>query len=261
MDNRVLELADRQASQKAIIIVDSRERQSSVITHLRDHPAIIEEQQLQIGDYICSDRVCAERKTVADFLASLTDQRLFTQLESLAAAYEKPILLLEGNSESLFYSSIHPNAIRGALASISLDYRVPIIWTRNPKETAAQLYWIAKREQFPQSRQPQIRSQKPEAVALPLYLTAGLPGVSSVLAARLLKKFRSVRQLANATPEELQKVEGIGEEKAKKIMEAFNQTYRKARTTKEKEKNEEKNGEKNEGKNEEKSPAAKEDKQ
>ncbi len=213
---------------KPLIYVDNRELHSSVVAHLREHPAILEERQLVIGDYICSEKVCAERKTVSDFLSSLVDQRLFSQLESLAAAYEKPILLLEGNSEALFFErSIHPNAIRGALASISLDYRIPIIWTRNPRETAAQLYWIANREQLLEKRVPAIRTPRPQAVPQPLYLAAGLPGVNTVLAQRLLKKFRSVRALACASPEDLQVVSGIGPEKAQRIVSAFTERYRK----------------------------------
>jgi len=210
-----------------VIVADHREAASGVIRHLSGLDALVRAEQLEVGDYILSDRVAVERKSVADFAASITDQRMFSQIERLAKSYEKPLLLLEGDQNSLFENGLHPNSVRGALSSITIDLGVPIICTRNPKETAAQLYWIARREQLDLKRDVQIRSLGMEA---PLhkhqeFLVSGLPFVNSVMSERLLKRFGSPGKLFAATEEELKSVEGIGEVKARKIRELLDAEY------------------------------------
>ena len=133
---------------KVIVYADCREAPSQINTYIEELGAVVCCRQLKVGDYIASDRVGIERKTMTDFLGSVMNQRLFRQLNELSANFESPVLILEGNPELLWHESgMHPNAIRGALASIAVDHSVPIIWTRNPRETAAQIHWIAYREQ------------------------------------------------------------------------------------------------------------------
>jgi Fanconi anemia group M protein len=214
--------------EKVVILADHREIASNVTRHLRQHDAEIREIQLKVGDYIVSERVAVERKSVPDFLQSIIDQRLFKQMEQLADSYEKPVLILEGNPEMLFLErNMHENTVRGVLSSIAIDYRIPIIWTHNSKETASQIYWMAYREQVQESKGLQIRCNKKNHSFShnQEFLVAGLPNISNVLSKRLLKHFGTVRDVYDATPEELMKVEGIGKEKAKKIWELINAGY------------------------------------
>jgi len=215
--------------EKVVILADHREIASNVTRHLRQHDAEIREIQLKTGDYRISERVAVERKAIPDFLQSIIDQRLFKQMEELACSYEKPVLILEGNPEGMFLErNMHANTVRGVLSSIAIDYRIPIIWTHNSKETAAQIYWMAYREQVQESRGLQIRCSK-KVSSLPQqqeFLVAGLPNVSNVLSKRLLGHFGTVRDVYDATPEELMKVEGIGKEKAKKIWDLINAGYK-----------------------------------
>ncbi len=215
-------------TEKVTVIADNRERQSDVIRNLQRFDLQIIEKNLLAGDYLCSDRVGIERKKVSDFLASIMDQRLFTQLENMVATFEKPLLLIEGNPDTLFLdSNLHENAIRGALAAVALDYKTPIIWTRNSQESAAQIYWIAYREQVQEKRIPQIRANKKafDPKQQQEYLIAGLPHVSTTLARRLLEHFGSPHAVFHATVEQLQEVDKIGEKKAKRIRELLDQAY------------------------------------
>ncbi len=214
--------------ERIVILADHREASSNVTRHLKSHDADIRETQLKVGDYIVSERVAVERKAIPDFLQSIIDQRLFRQMEELVCSYEKPVLILEGNPELLFLErNMHKNTVRGVLSSIAIDYRVPIIWTRNSKETAAQIYWMAYREQVGESKGLQIRcSKKNHSVSHSQeFLVAGLPNISNVLSRRLLKHFGSVSAVYSAQPEELMQVEGIGKEKAKKIWDLINAGY------------------------------------
>lgn len=210
------------------VVADHREQASNVSRHITELGGDVRYEQLKVGDYITSDRTGIERKHVRDFLSSLVDQRMFRQAEELSESFDSPLLIIEGNPEMLFIDrGVHPNAVRGALASIALDYRVPIIHTQNPRETAAQIYWIAYREQVKGKRPLQIRASRKclTQEKLQEFVVSGLPGVNSTLSRRLLEFFGSVRGVFSAGPDELSQVEGIGEKKAKRIWELLNSGY------------------------------------
>ncbi len=212
---------------KITVFVDHREN-NMVPAYIKECGADVILKQLRVADYICSDRVALEKKTVSDFLQSIINQRIFKQMEEIANSFERPLLILEGNQDFLFVErKIHPNTIRGVLSSIAIDYKVPILWTSNSRETAGMIYWIAKREQDHEKRGIQIRAKtKTETLQdQQEYIVAGLPHVSNVLSKRMLKEFKTVKKLFSAKPEKLQKVEGIGEEKAKKIWDILNKEY------------------------------------
>lgn len=214
---------------KPVIFIDNRELNSNVARHLKDFDIEIREKQLDVGDYILSDRVCCERKTIRDFLQSIMNQRIFNQLENISNSYEKPVLILEGNPDLLFIErNMHANTIRGVLASIAIDYGIPIIWTQNSRETAAQLSWIAKREQGQEKREIQIRSNKKNSSLSEQqeFLISGLPHISNTLSKRLLKKFKTPKKVFTAKPETLMKVDKIGEKKAERIRRILDSEYK-----------------------------------
>ncbi len=214
--------------QKIKIIMDIRERASGVESGFLEIGAEIDLQQLDIGDYICSDRVCIERKTVSDFLSSITDQRLFEQFNRMKKAFDIPILLIEGRTEDLFSErGIHPNAVRGAFSSIAIDYKIPTLWSHNIRETAHQIFSIAKREQIKGNRMPSARVSKKMRSTREMqeFLISGLPDINSVLSKNLLETFGTPNNVFNADIIEIMKVEGIGKEKAKKIFEVLNIDY------------------------------------
>src|SRR2546428_7957782 len=104
---------------------------------------------LEIGDFICSERLAAERKTHSDFVSSIIDGRLFEQTENLLDNFEKVVVVVEGSSDR----NINDNAYSAALAKVLVD-GVSIISTRSPKETAKTIYWIAQKEQFEENLSP-----------------------------------------------------------------------------------------------------------
>ncbi|RLI97867.1 MAG: hypothetical protein DRO99_02250 [Candidatus Aenigmatarchaeota archaeon] len=213
---------------KLTVFVDHRERASNVARILERRDVLVNEAQLDVADYVVSDRIGIERKTVPDFLNSLADQRIFDQLRRLSASYEKPLLMLEGEPKQLYRERrMHENAIRGALSSVALDYGIPIIWTENAKETAGMIHRIADREQNGGRREPRIRACK-RTMDLPRmqeFLVAGLPAINTRLSKRLLSHFKTPRNVFSATEETLMCVEGIGREKVRKIFDLLNCEY------------------------------------
>jgi len=204
------------------IFADNREN-CAVISEL-ERLCVIEMKNLPVGDYVCSDRVVVERKSESDFASSIMDGRLFSQMKELCG-YEKPVLLLERNGQNV--SRIHPNAIRGALASLALDFNVPIIFSQSYIDTAGIIFQIAKREQIEDKRTISIRQKA--GIDTPArhqeFLVAGLPSVSTVLAKRMLARFGTPQKIFSASLDELQEIEGIGEEKAKRVFEMLNSEY------------------------------------
>ncbi len=208
-------------SEQIIIFVDSREQAASVNKELFQKPGVkIIMKPLDVGDYILSKDVCAERKTTEDFLSSMLDGRLFGQLKNMRENYAKPLIIMEGNMQDLFtLRNVHRNAILGALSSIALDYQIPIINTKNANETAEYLYTIAKREQIDKKTELRLLVGR-KGLSLEeqqRFIMEGLPMVGPALAKAMLEKFGTIKQIVNANEKELQEVEGLGVKKAKLI--------------------------------------------
>jgi Fanconi anemia group M protein len=208
------------------IIIDHRESRSPVMRFLSQKDITVEPHQLDIGDYIVSSRIGVERKTVDDFLNSLIDGKLFVQMKNLRATYSRPLLILEGEG-LLTKRNVSHNAIFGSIASIIVDFGIPIIPTSSPQETADFLSVMVHREQRQGDRAVAIRGEKTARTTAEKqqFLVEGLPNISAILAQRLLQHFGSIRALANASEEDLCRVNGIGKNIASDILKILTAEY------------------------------------
>ncbi len=209
------------------ISADYREKASGVIKELIDMGAEIDLGQLEVADYICSQRCGIEFKTVPDFVDSLIDGRLLHQVRALKQNFEKPLIIIEGNQDMFSVRNIHPNALRGLLATIAVSFGVPMLQTKNYKDTAGLIIAIAKREQeeYGKDYSPH-RLKKPMTLREQQeYLISALPGVGPSLARPLLSRFGSVKEIMNSDVDKLKDVEQIGDVKANKIREVIDNSY------------------------------------
>ena len=184
---------------KTPIILDKRENNSLIKSNLIEQKAFFSEEILQIGDYLISDTIL-ERKTYKDFIASITDKRLFNQIHQMKK-YPNQFLILEGFNFT-YKSSFHPNAIRGAILSIAKQ--IPIIYTENESDTAKFLITLAKR----QEKNPQEFSIRQTKSNLSLeqqkqFILEGFPEIGPTTAKNLLKKFGSLKKIFDAKKEDL----------------------------------------------------------
>ncbi|HTY91691.1 MAG TPA: DEAD/DEAH box helicase [Methanocella sp.] len=211
------------------IYVDIREMRSAVVKSLEEMKASLNIKTLEVGDYVLSDRVCVERKTTDDFLDTLfgADRSLFEQIIAMKHAYMRPLLFLEGDG---LYTKrrISPSVIHGVLASIAVDYGVPIIFTANEAETAAFLFSIARREQVERKRSVNPHAQKASHTLSERqeYLVSAISEVGPVISKNLLRHFGSVKGIVGASKEELMEVDKVGEKTASKIREIIDSEYR-----------------------------------
>ena len=109
---------------------------------LKLHGHNVTMQSLAIGDIRISDRVLIERKTARDLIDSLIDGRLIHQARKLHSAAPRPLLIVE----SIETNRVHPNALYGAMAWITIDLGLPIMMTGSPENTAKFISIVAKRE-------------------------------------------------------------------------------------------------------------------
>lgn len=208
-----------------VVYADSREGNSKVIRHLSEMEIDVKVHSMAVGDYQVSDEVVIERKTAKDFVDSIIDKRLFKQARELSEEFKRPLLILEG--DDIYNGMIHPNAVRGTIASIALDFGISIIPTRNSEDTAAMIKRIAVREQTGEKPHIQIRTDK-KPVSLweqQLFIIESLPNIGPVNAKNLLQHFGSVANVINASESELQEVDGIGEKTAKNIRKVVESEY------------------------------------
>lgn len=204
-----------------VVYVDHRESNSGVVRELSNLGTKIRTSTLTVADYQVSLDVAVERKSAQDFTSSIIDKRLYKQAKELVENFSKPLLIVEG--ENLFTGGLHPNAIRGALASLAVDFGISIIPTRSPEDTAAMIYRLAVREQDKGQRDIPIRTEK-KPLGLQehqIFIIESLPNIGPVTARKLLENFGSVKNVMNASTDELTQVEGIGKIIAHKIREVI----------------------------------------
>ena len=132
-------------SDGVIVSIDHREGKSALAARLRQEGLTVEVINLPVGDIRISDRILIERKTSRDFVDSLLDGRLLDQATRLVGAAPRAMLILEG-SDLFQHRAVSGQAIMGALATLTLDYGLPVVTSSDTAETARFVAVSARRE-------------------------------------------------------------------------------------------------------------------
>jgi ERCC4-type nuclease len=190
------------------VIADYREKNASVISNLISLGAQVEIKELKVADYLVKD-VAIERKTVSDFISSMTNKRLLRQLEEIQQ-YKNKLLIIEGIEEQELYNDepegVNGNAIRGFLLSILLKHRIPIIFTKNSEDTAKFILVLSKRKEKETSLNAKKRSfNKKEQMQ---YILESFPGIGPKTAKKLLGEFKTLDTIFNAPNDKLKEMIG-----------------------------------------------------
>ncbi|MFQ6125527.1 MAG: DEAD/DEAH box helicase [Candidatus Heimdallarchaeota archaeon] len=211
---------------KGIIVVDRRETNSAVVKQLYNLGFNTKLKQLLVGDYVIGD-VAIERKTTEDFVQSIFDGRLFREAKNMAGMYDRGVLIIEGEKPFTSHRAIDQKALKGAIASLFIDFKLTILPSRGPEETADLIAAIARRVLSPKTQIPRITTEK-VPIALPerqKRIIAAFPNVNSVLATRLLHELKTPKNILLASKEELQMVKGVGPSIAAIIREIVDSKY------------------------------------
>ncbi|MDD4651917.1 MAG: DEAD/DEAH box helicase [Methanothrix sp.] len=207
------------------IVVDYREREMAKLLESEGIDVVV--QNLEVADYVISDRVAVERKTAQDFVSSIIDpqRNLFRQIADLTRTYDRPVLILEG--KDLYTTQMNAASIRGAMISVAVDYGVPIIPTEDQAETAEVIAQLARRERR-EGREPKVHGHKTARTLKEQqeYLVSAISSVGPAVARNLLSHFGSVEKIMTASSEQLQEVELVGPKIAQRIRELVGSEYK-----------------------------------
>jgi len=207
------------------ISIDDRETSSKVVEVLSGLGAAIRLERLTHGDYAIGDRILIERKTTRDFVDTLINRDLLGQVKAMAETVPRPVLIIEGG-DLYTQRAIHPNAIKGVLAALTIDMGVSLLFTRDEQDTAQMLFVLAKREDsergerkvHPHKSHRSVREEQE-------YIISAFPEIGMKNARLLLSHFGSVQAIANAELLELTAIKGIGEKTAQKIYDLCRHSY------------------------------------
>ncbi len=202
------------------IDIDFREKAETLIDLLKSSYAFeINVTKLKYGDYFIAPDTIVERKTVCDFLVSIIDGRLFNQAYRLAEHCERPVIIIEGKIFSgEGYPAISQEAIKGALITIAQTFHIPVLRTTSESDTAWYINQLHEHRQRVGEHSGPLLSRKAKNVdTQKIRILRALPGIGAKSAKTLLYHFGSIRNIFNASEEELLDVPGIGEKTAGKI--------------------------------------------
>ncbi|ELY78939.1 DEAD/DEAH box helicase [Natrinema pallidum] len=211
------------------VVADQREMDANIARDLsRREEYEISLETLDVGDYVLSDRVVVERKSVADFVDSLVggDRSVFEQVGAMARHYSRPIVVIEG--EGLYEQrDVHPNAVRGALSSLAVDFGASVLRTDDEDDTTELLAVIAGREQETADREVSVHGEKGTKTLREQqeYVVSSIAEIGPVTARSLLEEFGTVEAVMIATEDELQEADGVGTVTAERIREVIGSDY------------------------------------
>ncbi|RTZ70975.1 MAG: heavy metal resistance protein CzcA [Thaumarchaeota archaeon] len=199
------------------IVADEREKKSGIPDLLKGTGINLEIKTLPVGDYIVAPETVVERKTISDLVSSIFDGRLFDQCHRLKEHYQFPILIIEGDIDEIEELTENPLVFYGAISSIAIDFKIPVIPTPNAIHTSKLLISMCSRKDA--SKGPFIKKirKSNDLQKQQLSMLCSLPGVGEKTAIRMLEKFGTPLRVLSSSIIELSKVSGLGEARAKNI--------------------------------------------
>lgn len=247
-------LLDTYLGDKPVVVYDPHEARTHVVRNLKKFDDIVVvKMPLEIADYLVQTEngtLAVERKRASDFLTSVSDGRLFTQIEHLQE-YEDARIILEG---AIFTSAktgrcysidalgkilskgrrsartqprtmwstqffVHPHSLTSIFKKIQ-DMGIAIIPSGSAYDTADLLrYWATKGERT-DHLMIRRKSKAQSDYDKQLFLLSGLPGINTKRAEELLRTYGTPMRVFNSFLEHSPKnfpVEGIGEKTVRNI--------------------------------------------
>ena len=219
----------KDGGEELTIIVDSREANTAakIVKGLKERGVNVRTEVLQKGDYVLSDLCAVERKTVHDFVYTLTRRHLFEQLFRLKEVYPKPIILLEGYLPIIYkFSRIRPAAVWGAMFMLAKN-GIGMINTTSYKETVDFLCVAAHQEQTVEKRIPTVHPFKKHETLedAQIFFMASLPNIGREKAIAILKSYQTPLNALMNVDNWGKDVHGLGPKISNKVKKLLRKPY------------------------------------
>jgi DNA excision repair protein ERCC-4 len=203
------------------VLVDHRERNSTIPEALAAAGLDVRLTDLPVGDYVLGLGLAVERKGPKDLGASIRDGRIFDQAVRLQSAFTQAVLMVEGEPRG-----IAEDAWRGAVCRLIED-GFTVLHSLDADDSAAWIIRLAKRARraapTTPAEGPRRAPRHPSAQAE--VMLSVVPGISTTMARSLLAAYGSLAAVAAAAPEGLRRHPGIGRVRAARLAEALHGRY------------------------------------
>jgi len=209
-----------------MIIIDSRE-QNEEEKYFQDHNLEYRKEALSCGDYAAEDsngnRVVIERKEIKDFISSLFEGRLSDQMSRLAVE-DCPILVISGKLEE-YYNSVPGESkftedqFYGAVSECIVRYGLRcVIWNQSDCSHEDSLGIITQvLKQTSKGNIDKIPKRKKREFNDQIGFIRELTGCPQDTAIELLKHYKKVRNVLEASPEDLKSFKGMGPKRIERM--------------------------------------------
>lgn len=209
------------------LIASTHEKDGPVAKHLETLGLEIRYANLKMGDFLISSTTAVERKDSKAFIESIEDKSIFRQLIDFKREFSNPLYIIEGCD---LYKNRIVNAtkIRSAISYVTILNHVPIIFSQDPKDSAEYIYLISRQAQHGLTFNPVEDKKKgkfSEDKEALLSMVESLPDVGTAIAMAMLKQFRTLKGVVNASKRDLVTVDGIGAKRAEKILKFLDKVY------------------------------------
>lgn len=222
-----------------MIFYDYHEDQSPVPKLIKRLGVPLTRTELEVGDYVASgaENVVVERKEAGDYVSSLKDGSLHTQLYELSTNYPYSILLVEGKvTHQLMIQKIKRqqllSSLAGSILKRSPDGKRGVISMVNvdtPWDSALFLKYCHEKvtKEGGLVRIPSLKAQKWKPEERSMGVLAGFPGVGKVRAQNIMRRpeLNTLQKVMNAEVEDLVKVDNVGPVVAKDVYSLARKEY------------------------------------
>ena len=204
-------------------------RIKSATAYYKEQGHDVEVTNLQIGDYIFDNKVVFEFKTIADFVASIQDNRVFNEAINQAENYDYQFVIIQGDeatrAKALAMSrNYHEITYFGYLGAISsLNRYTTVIESYSPFINEAYYRMMITAKKALSTKPIVKRFGKKDKNPAFNFLCHDIYGINYKKAQLITDtlQLHTLNDLMKLTIEDLTQIEGIGEKTANNILQAI----------------------------------------
>ena len=212
------------------VVIDEREYRAGLPEMFEDHDDVdeVHTELLETGDIIACGEIVFERKDVGDFVGSIKNRRLESQVERMYRVFEpeKSYVLVEGDMSDFWklnYSQFSPQSACGFVGTLSARWQCVPLFVSNRTNLVDMVTRIARKHVENTTRVVRDPNSSPSKANDDFFARTvlQLDGVGKSKIDPLREEYSTVKGLSQAKRSELKSIDGIGKKTADNIVKQF----------------------------------------